>query len=63
MSGDKIEGISNGPNARPLNDTISGSGPGIPDDALLPGEEVGDDAEVENEVRALKAKGFVKPAD
>ena len=28
-----------GANARPLNDTIAGTGPGIPDDALAPGQE------------------------
>ena len=27
-------------NARPLDDTIAGTGPGIPDDALAPGEEL-----------------------
>jgi len=26
-------------NARPRDDTIAGTGPGIPDDALAPGEE------------------------
>jgi len=34
------EKISNGPNDRSLNDTIAGTGPGIPDDALAPGEEL-----------------------
>jgi hypothetical protein len=29
-----------GMNARPLDDTIAGTGPGIPDDALAPGEEL-----------------------
>ena len=33
-------GISNGTNSRPLNDTVAQTGPGIPDDALLPGEEI-----------------------
>jgi len=28
-----------GPNARPLDDTIAGTGPGIPDDALAPGQD------------------------
>lgn len=27
-----------GTDARPLDDTIAGTGPGIPDDALAPGE-------------------------
>jgi len=38
MSDDK--GINTGPNSRPLNDTIAGTGPGLPDDALAPGEEM-----------------------
>lgn len=29
-----------GANARPQSDTIAGTGPGIPDDALAPGEEL-----------------------
>ena len=37
---DDRPGDNNGPNARPLNDTIAGTGPGIPDDALAPGEEL-----------------------
>ena len=34
------EKISTGPNDRPLNETIAGTGPGIPDEALAPGEEL-----------------------
>ena len=33
------DGTNTGPNSRPLNDTIAGTGPGIPDDALAPGED------------------------
>jgi hypothetical protein len=33
------EKISTGPNAEPLNENIAGTGPGIPDDSLAPGEE------------------------
>ena len=43
-------GISNGTNSRPLDDTVAQTGPGIPDDALLEGEEIApavDDAVVE----------------
>ena len=39
---DDREKISNGPNDRPLNETIAGTGPGIPDEALSPGEEIPD---------------------
>ena len=49
---------SNGTNSRPLNDTIAGTGPGIPDDALAPGEELPSpptDEEVEAIARKLGA--------
>lgn len=35
-------GISNGPNSRPLDDTVAATGPGIPDDALAAGETLDD---------------------
>ena len=34
------EKISTGPNDRPVNETIAGTGPGIPDEALFPGEDL-----------------------
>ncbi|MGE5062727.1 MAG: hypothetical protein ACM3IG_01525 [Myxococcales bacterium] len=34
------EKISTGPNEEPINETIAGTGPGISDDALAPGEEL-----------------------
>jgi hypothetical protein len=34
------EKITNGPNERAVNEGIAGTGPGIPDDAVLPGEEL-----------------------
>jgi len=34
------EKISNGPNEEAVNETIAGTGPGIADDALAPGEEM-----------------------
>jgi hypothetical protein len=37
---DEREKISTGPNDRPVNETIAGTGPGIPDEALLPGEDL-----------------------
>ena len=37
---DDREKISNGPNEEPINETIAGTGPGIPDDALAPGEKL-----------------------
>ena len=52
------EKISTGPNESPVNETIAGTGPGIPDDALLPGEELAEaptDEEVAQAARALGA--------
>jgi hypothetical protein len=34
------EKISTGPNEEAINETIAGTGRGIPDDALAPGEEL-----------------------
>ena len=56
---DEREKISTGPNDRPLNETIAGTGPGIPDDSLAPGEEElpepPSDEEVEKAAEALGA--------
>ena len=55
---DDREKISTGPNDRPLNETIAGTGPGIPDEALAPGEELPEaptDEEVERIARKLGA--------
>jgi hypothetical protein len=53
------EKISTGPNAEPLDETIAGTGPGIPDDALAPGEEElpepPTDEEVEKAAEALNS--------
>jgi hypothetical protein len=52
------EKISNGPNERAVNETIAGTGPGIPDDALAPGEELPSppsDEEVEKTAEKLGA--------
>lgn len=37
---DDREKISTGPNEEPINETITGTGPGIPDDALAPGDDL-----------------------
>jgi len=50
------EKISTGPNEEPINETIAGTGPGIPDEALAPGEELPtppSDEEVERVARKL----------
>jgi len=58
-----MPGISNGPNSRPLNDTVAQTGPGIPDDATATGaldEEVPDlDAQAE----ALRRRGWLRRAE
>jgi hypothetical protein len=54
---DERERISSGSNTGP-RDTIAGTGPGIPDDALGPGEELPQppsDAEVERAAEKLGA--------
>ncbi len=45
-----------GINARPLDDTIAGTGPGIPDDSLAPGEERLPEPPSEEEVRRIAEK-------
>ena len=55
---DDREKISSGPNEEPINETIAGTGPGIPDEALAPGEQLfrgPSDEEVERIARKLKA--------
>ena len=52
------EKISTGPNEEPVDETIAGTGPGIPDDALGPGEELPEppsDEQVEKAAEALHA--------
>jgi hypothetical protein len=52
---DNREKTSNGPNDRPVNETIAGTGPGIPDDALAAGEEL-PRAPTDDEVRRIAEK-------
>jgi len=52
------EKIGDGPNDRALNEAIAGTGRGIPDDALAPGQELPEppsDEEVERIARKLGA--------
>jgi hypothetical protein len=60
---DDREKISTGPNDRPLNETIAGTGPGIPDEALAPGEDLPQgpsDEEVERIAEKLHAPSAEK---
>ena len=54
---DDREKISNGPNDRPLNETIAGTGPGIPDEALAPGQELLDGPSADDEKRIRERLG------
>lgn len=52
--------MSDGPNDRPNDETIAGTGPGIPDEALGPGEELPtppSDEEVARIAKILHAPG------
>ena len=52
--------ISTGPNERARNESIAGTGPGVPDDARGPGEELPEpptDEEVERAKAALGVPG------
>jgi hypothetical protein len=52
--------ISTGPNERARNESIAGTGPGIPDDARGPGEnlpEAPSDEDVERAAEALGVPG------
>jgi hypothetical protein len=50
------EKISTGPNDRPMNETIAGTGPGIPDDSLAPGENELPEAPSDEEVEEMAEK-------
>jgi hypothetical protein len=49
--------ISTGPNERPRNETIAGTGPGIPDEAMGPGEELPEQPSDEEVRRAAEQLG------
>ena len=55
MAADR-EKISTGTNDRPINETIAGTGPGIPDDSLAPGESELPQAPSDEEVEDMAEK-------
>lgn len=57
------EKISTGPNAEPLDETIAGTAPGIPDDSLAPGEEELPEAPTDEEVERAAEKLGVPRAE
>jgi hypothetical protein len=57
------EKISTGPNDRPLNEGIAGTGPGIPDEALSPGKELPQPPTEEQEKRIRERLGVEEEVD
>ena len=57
-----LEKIGKGPNDRPVNETIAGTGPRIPDEALAPGEELPEPPSEEQVERTAKVLGAVPAA-
>jgi len=53
--------ISDGPNERARNESIAGTGPGIPDEALAPGEELPDTPTDEEIARIAEKLGAPIP--
>ncbi|HEX8668941.1 MAG TPA: hypothetical protein VF727_11295 [Allosphingosinicella sp.] len=60
MADDK-EKITTGPNERARNETIAGTGPGVPDDARGPGEDLPEPPTDEEVARAAQALGAPVP--
>ncbi len=57
MSADRQgSSVGNGPNSRPLKDTLAQTGPGIPDDAASPGYGPEADTEMEREANLPSAE-------
>jgi hypothetical protein len=57
------EKISTGPNDRPLNETIAGTGPGIPDEALIPGQDLPEPPSADEEKRIRERLGVQEEVD
>jgi hypothetical protein len=51
------EKITDGPNERAINENIAGTAPGIPDEALAPGEELPEPPSEEEERRIRERLG------
>ena len=54
--GSEREKISTGQNDRPINETIAGTGPGIADDSLAPGEQEIPQGPTDQEVEEMAEK-------
>jgi hypothetical protein len=55
------EKITTGANERAVNESIAGTGPGIPDDALGPGEDLPEPPSDEEVARIAKKLGAPTP--
>ena len=55
------EKITDGPNERSVNETIAGTGAGIPDDAVLPGQDLPEPPSDEEVARIAKKLGAPVP--
>ena len=62
MSDDR-EKITTGPNERSVNENIAGTGPGIPDDAMGPGEDMPDPPSDEDVAALAKKLGAPIPGN
>ena len=62
MSPDR-EKITDGPNERSIDETIAGTAPGIPDEALAPGEELPQPPSEEEERRIRERLGVPETED
>ena len=62
MANDR-EKISTGPNDRPLNETIAGTGPGIPDEALFPVKDLPEPPSEAEEKRIRDRLGVQEEVD
>jgi hypothetical protein len=56
-----MEQRNGGTNARPLDDTVAGTGPGIPDDSLAPGQDAPPEPPSEEEVKRMAEKLGAEP--
>ena len=57
------EKISEGPNDRPINESIAGTGRGLPDDALSPGQELPEPPSDEQVRRTAERLGAPVPEE
>ena len=57
------EKITDGPNERAIDENIAGTAPGIPDDALAPGEDLPQPPSAEEERRIRERLGVHEEED